>query len=170
MPNQPPAATIEELLAHGRWVRRLARSLVADPNVADDLEQQTWTAALARPPAERGNLRGWLARVLRHRLLDHRRGERRRAAREQAVRRADPVPAQDELLTQAETRAVIAQAVLALEEPYRSTILLRYFEEQSPRGIAALQGVAESTVRTRTSRALAMLRARLRREHGGRED
>ena len=38
--NVPPGR-IESLLAEREWVRSLARSLVADPGLADDVEQQT---------------------------------------------------------------------------------------------------------------------------------
>jgi DNA-directed RNA polymerase specialized sigma24 family protein len=34
----------------------------------------------------------------------------------------------------------VAQVVLELEEPYRSTVLLRFFEDLEPREIAARQG------------------------------
>ena len=57
---------LEELLAHGPWVRALARSLVRDPSRADDLVQQAWLKALERPPAPCGSARGWFATVLRN--------------------------------------------------------------------------------------------------------
>ncbi|MEW6073256.1 MAG: sigma factor [Planctomycetota bacterium] len=50
----------EDLLAHAAPLRRLARRLVADEARADDLVQDTWLAALRRPPGEERNLRGWL--------------------------------------------------------------------------------------------------------------
>src|SRR5436190_1898691 len=63
--------------------------------------------------------------------------------------------------------ARVVAAVLALEEPYRECVLLRYFEELSPRAIAARQRVPLETARTRLKRALELLRARLDREYGG---
>ena len=41
---------MQHLLQHRAWVRRLARHLVVDEARADDLEQQTWLAALQKPP------------------------------------------------------------------------------------------------------------------------
>jgi len=42
---------IERLLEHREWLRDLSRRLVADANLADDFVQQTWLAAVERPPA-----------------------------------------------------------------------------------------------------------------------
>ena len=57
------------------------------------------------------------------------------------------------------------EAVSALEEPYRSTVLLRFFGGLRAAEIARCQETSSSTVRNRLRRALAMLRARL----GGRD-
>src|SRR5436190_214700 len=56
--SSDPAGTVETLLAEGEWVRRLARSLVADPATADDAVQDTWLAAVSTPrgPVARGAL------------------------------------------------------------------------------------------------------------------
>lgn len=51
-----------ELLAHATWLRRLARSLVREG--ADDLVQDTWVAALRRPPDGERSVRPWLRTVL----------------------------------------------------------------------------------------------------------
>jgi ABC-type antimicrobial peptide transport system permease subunit len=45
------AASLVELLRHGAWVRRLARSLTGRSD-ADDLVQETWLAALKHPPRD----------------------------------------------------------------------------------------------------------------------
>jgi predicted RNA polymerase sigma factor len=58
--------TIADLLAHTAWARRLARSLTADADAADDLVQETWIAATQHPPATDRPLRPWLAVVLRN--------------------------------------------------------------------------------------------------------
>jgi DNA-directed RNA polymerase specialized sigma24 family protein len=43
---------VERLLAQSGWARRLARRLVQDQDQAEDVLQETWVAALERPPAE----------------------------------------------------------------------------------------------------------------------
>jgi hypothetical protein len=60
-------------------------------------------------------------------------------------------------------RAMV-EAVLALDEPYRSTVILRFYQNQPPRAIAAIDRVAVATVNSRLQRALAKLRANLRRD------
>ena len=58
----------EELLAHVEWLRDLARSLVDDRDLADDAAQDTYAAALERPPASWQAPRAWLATVLRRKV------------------------------------------------------------------------------------------------------
>ncbi len=55
----------------------------------------------------------------------------------------------------------IVDEVLALDEPYRSAILLRFFENLPPRAIAQRLDVPVTTVQCRLTRGLRRLRARL---------
>src|SRR5687768_3275402 len=68
MSAPPPSRPVddERLLEQTAWIRALARSLVADAHLAEDLAQDACVAALERPPADAGNLRGWLAAVVRN--------------------------------------------------------------------------------------------------------
>jgi DNA-directed RNA polymerase specialized sigma24 family protein len=55
---------VEDLLSQTAWLQRLARGLVRDQNLADDLVQTSLSAALVAPPQARGEgLRAWLRRV-----------------------------------------------------------------------------------------------------------
>lgn len=153
--------TIHDLLAHRAWVQALASSLVRGQSDADDIEQATWVAALERPPAHRGNLRAWLGRVVRRRHSDTMRSEARRVNRESTARPPDAQGLPESMLIRGELRARLAQEVLRLDEPYRSTVLLRFFEGLEPSEIARIQGAPVETVRTRQRRALQQLRARL---------
>ena len=67
--NTSSAHSIEELLVHGAWLRRLATGLVAADGDADDLVQETWLAALVRWPVRREEARAWLARVIRNQAI-----------------------------------------------------------------------------------------------------
>lgn len=58
--------------------------------------------------------------------------------------------------------------MLELEEPYRQTVLLRYYEGLSSPEIARRLEVPAGTVRWRLSNALGLLRERLDREYGNR--
>ena len=158
MGNPEPAVPLEQVLPHREWVRRLARSLVPDVNTADDLEQELWLEVLQRPPRSRRSLRGWLASAMRHDLIDLRRADTRRRFREEA----QPPPASrtspEQVVAAAEAHRKVVEAVMDLAEPYRSTVLLRYFQDLDSPEIARRMGVAPETVRTRLARAIAMLR------------
>src|SRR5262245_5348384 len=85
--DERPIPRGEDLLAHGRFLRALARSLVLDPQRADDLVQETWAAALESPPRHGAALGSWLARILRNLSITAGLREGERAAREaQAAR------------------------------------------------------------------------------------
>jgi len=149
-------ASVETLLAHRAWVRALASTL-AQPADADDLEQEAWLAALERSPGDIAPT-AWLATVLRRAAAKMRRTVFRRAARERAAARHEGAPDAD-LVARAETHERVVHAVLALPEPYRSAILLRYFEGLSPTEIASRTATPIDTVKARLRRALARLRA-----------
>jgi RNA polymerase sigma factor (sigma-70 family) len=157
------ALRLEALLEHADWVRRLARSLVADPARAEDVAQETWLAALRSPPAETGHLRAWLGAVVRNAARRSGRSEERRGRREAAAARDEALPSAAELVEQADLQRGIAALVIALEEPYRGTLLLRYYQGLGPAEIAARTGVPLNTVRTRLARGLEQLRERLDR-------
>lgn len=154
----------EQLLAHSGFVRRLAHSLLGDEHAAEDVFQDTARVALERPPRLRGKPRPWLARVARNFALRHRREEARRNTREQVAARPEAQLGTGELAAREEILENVVQAVLALAEPYRSAVLLRFYEDLPPREIARRQGVPVETVNTRLKRALAKLRAELGEE------
>ena len=161
---------IAELLADAQWVRALARTLAVDANEADDLAQEAYLQALRRPPGHRENLRGWFQRVLQNLVRQKRRATQRREARERAALPVEPVEptATDDLVGRATTHRAVVDAVLRLDEPYRGTILLRFFEDLPPREIAARMGVPVATVHTRIQRGCARLRTRLDASFGDR--
>ncbi len=158
---------IETLLAERDWVRWLARTLVADAQSADDLEQQTWLAAIERPPSSGGSVRGWLATVLRRAASKGRRSAERGGRRERAAARPEGGRSTVDIVAEAELHDRVVRAVLALEEPYRTTILLRFFENLPPRDVAERMGVPVETARSRVQRGVALLREQFDREHGG---
>lgn len=159
--------TVEELLAKTAWIRRVASSLVRDESDADDVAQATWLAALQSPPASNSRLSAWLARVARNVVRKRARTDNRRARREiDAPDYREPAITPESLVERAELQQLIAAFVLDLSEPFRSTLLLHYFEELSPSEIAKREGIPAATVRSRLKRGLDELRSRLDRAHG----
>ena len=132
---------LEELLAHGAWARRLAHSLVGEAAAADDLVQEAWRAALERPPALDRPVRPWLGRVLTNLARQRARGAGRQAARERAAARDESLPGPDELAERLDSQRALTEELAALAEPFRTTVLLCYFEDLEPSEIARRQSL-----------------------------
>lgn len=156
-----------DLLEHLDWARRLAASLLRkDPSAAEDAVQEAWIAASRNPPPEASALRPWLSTILRRTVGRHRRGEARRAARERDVARPEAVEATVDIVARAAAHRDVVNALMGLEEPYRATLVLRYFEGLGPKEIAERQEAPLDTVRSRLRRGLDKLRAQLDSESG----
>lgn len=162
MSERSAATSIEELLRNAGWARRLAGGLMADAD-AEDVIQEALGAAVSRPPERRG-LRAWFRQVINNQRARRATAERRRRAREAAVASLDEERAAaspEELLGRLQLQRLLAEAVVALEEPYRQTLLLRYYDEQSSAEIARRLGVPAGTVRWRLKQGLALVREAL---------
>lgn len=167
-PADPTHEDLERLLSHAEWLRALARRLVRDAATAEDLVQDTWIAALKSPPDPGRPVRPWLAGVARRLARMRARTEGRRTRRQTVAARRDELPSTAELIEGVDTQRRLAEVVLELSEPYRTTVLLRYFHDLSAAEISRRQGVPAGTVRWRLKRGLDELRERLDRRWGGR--
>jgi RNA polymerase sigma factor (sigma-70 family) len=163
-------ARMQELLAEGDFVRALARQLLGEHD-GDDVAQDAWAKALARGGATVRSPRAWLARVVHRLASNRRRADRRRLARERdavAAASAGHAPSTDDILACEQVRQRVVAAVLALDEPFRGTVLARFYECLGTAAIAARDRVPEATVRSRLKRGLDRLRARLDADHSTR--
>ncbi|MEM7205515.1 MAG: sigma-70 family RNA polymerase sigma factor [Planctomycetota bacterium] len=159
--------SVEDLLSNTDWLRVVARGLLRDGHDVDDLVQESVWKALSAPPRSGLALRAWLRRVMLHRLRQDVRNRRTQARLRAGLARPLEVPSTLDLVERTEIQSKLIQALLTLEEPYRTTILRRYYEGCAAGAIARADGVPESTVRTRIQRGLARLRERLRAAHQG---
>ncbi len=160
-PHLPPDA----LVAHAGFLRALAHSLLRGDDRLEDAVQDTYVAALHGGPSHAGRERGWLASVLRRRIARLRRSD---ARRERALDRAPPqapAPSAAAAAERAELIGRLTRALLALPEPYREALVLRYYEDLAPSSLAARLGVPVETARTRVKRGLERLRVALDAEH-----
>lgn len=160
------APSIDAILAHQDFVVRLARGLTTDPATADDLAQETWLRYLRRPPRAAAAVGGWLTQVVRNGARNRHRESARRTRREAAVARPEATPA-DDPQERLELQQRVVTAVLALDEPFRRTLLLYYYDGLSAAAIAAQTGVPAGTVRSRITRALDRLRRDLDAQRPG---
>ena len=141
-----------------------------DEASAEDLVQDTLATAVERPPREGASLRSWLATVARRLALDRRRSEERRSAREERASRPESVEGPVPALERLELGRELLDAVVALREPHRTAIYLRFWEGLEPAAIAERLGVPVKTVKSRLYRAIEELRVRLdARSSEGRE-
>ena len=160
--NQPRShVDPEKLLQQLGWVRTLAQRLVRDPSLADDLTQETCLAALRGPGPRQGELRSWLAAILRNLAARLRRREAIRRSVEAIAAQREAVVESPTLVAEVVDQRAIVDHLLALREPYRTVLLMRYYEGLPPARIATLQGVSRATVKTRLRRGLEELRRAL---------
>lgn len=169
-PSSPSSrAGAEAVLRELHWLRGLALRLVRDEHAAADVVQDTWVAAAERGPAglEGRGLRAWLATVARNVVRRRGRDEsvrrRHETARLLELAEAEPPDEVERLRRQRQ----VADLVLALREPYRSAVLLRYQEGLSYARLAARHAITTDAARKRVSRGLALLRERLDHDHDG---
>jgi RNA polymerase sigma-70 factor (ECF subfamily) len=162
-PMSPPLHP-ELLLTHAGALRSMARALLRDEHAAEDVVQETWLRALIAPPPREGGVGGWLRRVAEGFALQRTRAEGRRANRERsyAYERREAIDTEQ----RSAVLRTVMEAVLALDEPYRETVLLRWFEGLPPRAIAERLRVPVATIDSRLQRAHARLRRTLERESG----
>lgn len=160
---------IEDLYRQRGQIHRLACALVGESD-ADDVVQEAMTAALARksPPLHWGR---WLTGVTRHiswRRTSERRGQRRRLERhaEDQGWATETETSPEELVAEVEAKNALERAVLDQDEPYRSVLLWRFYEDLSIEEISRRSGTPPSTTRTRLMRGLERLRARMSSERG----
>ncbi|MBM4779766.1 MAG: RNA polymerase sigma factor [Archangiaceae bacterium] len=155
---------VSELLRHAEWVRVLATRLVRDDR--DDAVQELWLSAIKAPPDSERPARPWLARVLQNAARKRFRDEAIRA-RNEALTPAEHDAGPEELVGRVQVQQRLVRHVLELEEPFRQTVLLRFFEGLSSAEIAERLQVPAGTVRWRLKEALDRLRVSLDTE--GRE-
>lgn len=154
--------SLDLLLEHRDWVRRLAHRLVHDAVEAEDVAQQVWLSAVEATPEQVRSPRAWLGTLARRTVARRRRTASRRDRREELYgdrghREAPP----DEVVARAESHRNVVDAVLQLSPRLREAVLLHYFEGLPVREVAARLGDPVETVRSRLRLARGRLRDRL---------
>ena len=171
MVMMPPSFDADELLANTAWVRRLAAHLVRGPD-ADDLAQEVWVAAAGSPRPAGVAAATWLGGIVRNLAKMRARSEGRRVARENRASLdaalAPCVPGPEGALERLELQQRLGTLVLDLAEPYRTAIVLRYYEGLGASEIARQHDIPAGTVRWRLKEGLDRLRAQLDEQWGGR--
>ncbi|MES2751087.1 MAG: sigma-70 family RNA polymerase sigma factor [Pseudomonadota bacterium] len=140
-------------------LRRYARALARDADIADDLVQDTLVRALRSEKLFLGgDLRAWLYTI----LTNLNRNRRRSLARQPQMMELYDTAA-DASGTEAEGRD-ISRALATLAEDQRAVLLLVVLEGLSYRDVADIQGVPIGTVMSRLARARAHVKSSLEGE------
>jgi RNA polymerase sigma factor (sigma-70 family) len=155
-----------ELLVHAAWVQGMVAAMVRDTHLAEDLVQDALEAGIRAGSGRIRNPRTWLLGVVRnlHRQ-DARAGLRRRATEERKPAPTEE-PSSDDLVARLEVQQLVASAVMNLPDPFRSVLILRFYEGAPIRRIAALRGIEREKAESQVRRGLQLLRGQLQVQLG----
>ncbi len=156
----------KEILAHASWIRGLVRSMIRDEHMAEDLVQDALEAGLRNKGSKPQNPRAWLAGVVRNLYRQQIRSLTKRTDRERRLDHPSYAPSTEELVEKVEIQRRVAKAVTTLPEPYRTTLLLRFYEGHSISRIAVIQEAPQKTVESRIYRGFQLLRRELQASLG----
>jgi RNA polymerase sigma-70 factor (ECF subfamily) len=141
-------------------LRRFARYLARDADHADDLVQETLIRALGALPQldPGGNLRAWLFTILQNVLRGEWRRRRRSPVRHDISLDSAPEPVKSGGQIESTSLAELAAAIRKLPPRFREVLMLCGVEGFDYEEAATILGVPVGTVRSRLSRARAMLK------------
>ncbi|MFT4541373.1 MAG: RNA polymerase sigma-70 factor (ECF subfamily) [Planctomycetota bacterium] len=171
MTNPSFDSLASDITLHTPWMRRLAASLIHDSASADDVVQESWSVMIRREEPQglaAPVSAGFLASIVRSLTRRSIRSDRRRRERETHAARPEALPPTAEIAEQAEIVQRLASALDELEDPYRATLVMRYFDGLSSAEIARRSDIPAATVRTRLKRGLDQMRVQMDDKEGGR--
>jgi RNA polymerase sigma-70 factor (ECF subfamily) len=155
----------------GPQARRLARTILDDPDDADDAAQDGFLAAwrhLGRYDPARP-FGPWLLRIVANAAADRRRRRRVRRTEEISPAAATPGAGPEHLTDRRALQAAFAAALRQLPERQRKAVVLFDVEGYSHAEIAGILGIPEGTVRSDVFHARRGLREPLAAWQGWKE-
>lgn len=165
---------------HAPVVYSILRRVGANPDLAEDLSQETFVRAWAGLRTFRGEcrFRTWVVQIAlnlaRDRVRSATRGPRLLSLEEAAERgsldrerRAADAPVEDSLQDAPEGLATrLERAIAALPPPYREAFVLRHVEELSYEEMSHATGQSIGSLKVRVHRARVLLRESLSSDRG----
>ena len=162
--EQALAKVVDEF---GPIVLGMARKVVVDAGLAEEVAQDTFVALWRRPGSfdpSRGSLRGFLAGVARNKAVDVvRREETRRRARESLLAEQEVTSAGASATESIDERQRVTAALAQLSPPQKEAVVLAYYGGRTYREVAEELGIPEGTAKTRLRDGLSKLRELLAR-------
>ncbi len=159
-----PEACAELVRAHYETVYRFLVHLTRDVHQAEDLTQETFTAAWEKIGKFQGRatLATWLHRIAYTKCIDAQRAERRAAGLLERLTtpKISPSDPLDTVMADDEAQRLYL-ALYGLDAPERTLLVLHYLQGLSYREMASVLDEPTGTLKWRTSVALDRLRALL---------
>jgi len=162
------AAAFELLVGRIRpQALRVARGVVRDPSIAEEVAQEVltevWQKADRFDP-DRGTVVGWVATLARRRGVDRVRSEQAGRNRDDRVARRNQERDFDVVADEVEVRLEhwqVRRALADLSDRQREAIELAYFGGHTYRDVARVLGIPEGTAKSRLRDGLLRLRESL---------
>jgi RNA polymerase sigma-70 factor (ECF subfamily) len=154
----------------GRPALSLARRVIGDDALAEDVVQEAFMAYWRNPAAfdaARGSLASWLLAMVHHKAVDavRRQESRRRVVGRLIEGHVSPVSAAvDEIVEQRAIGERVRAALGRLSRVQREAIVLAYWGGYTQAQIADLTGTPLGTVKTRTASAMRLMAGELTTE------
>jgi RNA polymerase sigma-70 factor (ECF subfamily) len=166
MPSDKPTIRAS-YLTHRAQLLRFLTQRTRDPEIAQDLLQETWLriASGTRPAATIENPRAYLFQIASNLTVDYFRAEGRRVLRADEVETlltiADEQPGPEAVAIGRSDLAVIAAALQEMPERRRAILVMSRLHGRTHRAIADYFGISTRTVEFEIVRALRVCGARL---------
>jgi RNA polymerase sigma-70 factor (ECF subfamily) len=157
------SALREVIAMYGGLVHGMARRVVAEPSLAEEVAQDTFLALWRRPGSfdpDRGSLKSFLLGVARNKAIDLvRREEALKRAKDSLESEMGTAPASSSFTEELDERGAVFQALSRLTDVQRESIVLAYFGGRTYREVASELDIPEGTAKTRLRDGLGKLKA-----------
>jgi RNA polymerase sigma-70 factor (ECF subfamily) len=155
---------------YGEAVYGMARRVLLDQALAEEVAQDTFLALWRRPgafDASRGSLQAFLAGIARNKAIDAvRKEESARRSKDALIAAAEEPSANASEDEYVEERHEMLAALRELSDVQREAIVLAYFGGRTYREVADELGIPEGTAKTRLRDGLTRLRQVLQSTRG----
>lgn len=141
---------------HGSALRRFVLSASRDPQLAEDVVQETVLRVWQQAPDITGSLRSYLFRTARNIMIDNYRKAQRRPLEAMEREVADPAAVErvDELLN----RVLMEEALLRLSTEHRDVLVALHYRRFTVNEAAVQLNIPSGTVKSRAYYAVRALR------------